>query len=81
MDKKAAQDEDARYIATDPSDLAVGDRVAVKDVGDDGVTRGKVQAKIVEAGRYCIEVRDGDDEVWSVWEQAGRTFTKIEREA
>jgi len=77
MSAEVAQNDDAQYAAVDPSDLEAGDEVIVSDVAEDGQTRGVVEDTKNEWGRYGVELTREDGVSVMVWEETGRTFTKV----
>ncbi|ELZ20818.1 hypothetical protein C475_19503 [Halosimplex carlsbadense 2-9-1] len=78
MSAEVAQSDDAQYAAVDPSDLEAGDEVIVSDVAEDGQTRGIVEGTENEWGRYGVELTREDGVEVMVWEETGRTFTRVE---
>jgi len=70
---------DATYAAVDPKDIAVGDHVIVSDVGESGdVARGEVVKVTCEWGRYGHTIEREDGDAVTVWEETGRTRTRVE---
>jgi len=80
MSAEVAQNGDAQFAAVDPTDLEEGDTVIVSDVAEDGETRGTVEGTKNEWGRYGVELTREDGVTVMVWEETGRTFTKVESE-
>lgn len=78
MSAEVAQNDDSQYAAVDPSDLEAGDEVIVSDVAKDGQTRGIVEDTKNEWGRYGVELTPEDGRTVMVWEETGRTFTRVE---
>jgi hypothetical protein len=71
-------DSDHTYEAVDPTDLTEGDTVIVKDVAEDGETRGDVVETMIEWGRAGIKVETPTGNEVECWEEVGRIFTRIE---
>lgn len=67
-----------RYVTVDPADLERGDRVLVQDVADDLEVEGDVTGTMNEAGRIGVAVEEDDGTESVVWENTGRTYTRIE---
>lgn len=80
MSAKMAQNDDAQYAAVAPTDLEEGDTVIITDVAGGSETRGTVEATKNEWGRYGVELTREDGVTVVVWEETGRTFTKVESE-
>lgn len=77
MSTEVAQDGNVQYAAVDPKNLEEGDTVIVSDVAEDGETRGTVEATKNEWGRYGVELTREDGVTVMVWEETGRTFTRV----
>jgi hypothetical protein len=78
MSKEMAQDDDAQFVAVDPTELEPDQEVIVSDVAEDGETRGVVEDTVIEWGRAGIELTREDGKNVTVWEETGRTFTRVE---
>lgn len=54
-----------------------GDKVRVLEDGEQLVA-GTVEATHTEWGRVGVTIQDGDGEGWTVWQEQGRTFHRLE---
>jgi len=81
MSAEEAQNGGAQFAAVDPTDLEAGDEVIVKDIKDGRETRGVVEDTDIEWGRAGVELTPEDGVTVMVWEETGRTFTRVEEGA
>jgi hypothetical protein len=80
-ERLSAISDEARFIAEDAAAIEVGDEVYVEQDAE-ALAHGRVVERTNEAGRIGLTLSPGyggPDSTTEVWEETGRTFTRIER--
>jgi hypothetical protein len=80
-ERLSAIPDDARFVAEDAAAIEVGDEVYVEQDAE-ALAHGRVVERTNEAGRIGLTLSPGyggPDSTTEVWEETGRTFTRIDR--